>query len=760
MALSIQKNIFHFSSGYDVKQLRKISIIIPTRNEEENLPELVERIDTNVRINGFHYEIILIDDYSTDNTYLIATQLATRYPIKIYRKKGQLGKAQSLLEGFSYAIYPILCMIDGDLQYPPEAIPPMIAAIQKGSDVVIANRIMKQKDLLRRFTHNTFMYFFGNYIHQLNCDVQSGLKVFRKEIIERVTLSPSPWTFDLEFLLQARDAGYKIDTIPIHFYDRPAGKSKVNIFKTSFEIGISAIKHKLTRSVTIPFHPMAERKKGKGFHFRGREFISHSDLSMKESAFFRMTTWQIYLVVLLAVLLVCGIILNAHLVITVILSLIVVGYFGDLLFQFFLITKSLSSNAEIIITDNKLKVNKKNWPLYTILCPLYKEGKVLPQFIHAIEQLEYPKNRLQVLILLEEDDTETIKKARESKLPWYIHVIIAPHSNPKTKPKALNYGLKFTKGEFLVVYDAEDIPEPTQLKKVVTAFRELDNKTICIQAKLNFYNPQQNILTRIFTAEYSLWFDLILTGLQAIKAPIPLGGTSNHFRTKDIRLLQGWDAFNVTEDCDLGIRLAKKGYNTAIINSTTLEEANSEIQNWFRQRGRWIKGYMQTYLVHMRDIFDFSHLQQKKDAAIFQLIVGGRIFSLLVNPFMWLSTILYFAYRSQLGPTIESFFPAPVLYIGTISFIFGNFLYLYYYMIGAARRGQFGIIKYTLLTPFYWLGMSISAWYAFYTIIVNPHYWAKTVHGLHLRKNKIPAIRIPESLINQNIFQYPKITIS
>ncbi len=338
-----------------------------------------------------------------------------------------------------------------------------------------------------------------------------------------------------------------------------------------------------------------------------------------------------------------------------------------------------------------------------------------------------------------------------------MKTLVVPHSKPKTKPKALNYGLTKAKGDYVVIYDAEDIPDVKQLKKSVLAFQKAGDRTVCIQAKLNFYNPYQNTLTRIFTAEYSLWFDLVLTGLQSLKAPIPLGGTSNHFKTSNIRKLEGWDAFNVTEDCDLGTRLAKKGYLTAIVDSTTLEEANSSITNWFGQRSRWIKGYIQTYFVHMRSPGDFL-THKKSHLFTFQLVVGAKIFSLFANPFMWLSTILYFAFRPTLGPFIESFFPAPVLYMGVFALVFGNFLYLYYYMIGCAKRGQEELIPYALLVPLYWLLMSLASWKALYEFITNPHYWAKTRHGLHLSDKKAmdhAASAVGRSLVDRKFAVYP-----
>jgi cellulose synthase/poly-beta-1,6-N-acetylglucosamine synthase-like glycosyltransferase len=363
------------------------------------------------------------------------------------------------------------------------------------------------------------------------------------------------------------------------------------------------------------------------------------------------------------------------------------------------------------------------------LCPLYKEAKVLPKFIDSISNLDWPKDRLEVLLLLEEHDRETINACENLKLPFFVKTVLVPHSYPKTKPKACNYGLGLATGEYVVIYDAEDSPDFYQLKKAYLGFRKVPGNVKCLQAKLNYYNSEQNLLTRLFTAEYSLWFDLILPGLQSIGTYIPLGGTSNHFRRKDLLQLEGWDPFNVTEDCDLGARIYNGGFRTAIIDSTTLEEANSNLVNWLRQRSRWIKGYMQTYLVHMRNPLQFAR-KYGKGFFFFQLVIGCRVVFLLINPILWLLTIGYFALHSLVGAGIEALYPAPIFYIAVGSLVAGNFLYLYYYMIGCARRGQYLLIKYIYTVPIYWIMGSFSALIAMYQLIVKPHYWEKTNHGL------------------------------
>lgn len=708
---------------------KSISIIVPTKNEKASVEDLVRRIDKSMRVAGLNYEVIFIDDHSTDGTRPEIQKLIGKYPISLHLKVTEAGKARSLIEGFTRAKHEFIAMIDGDLQYPPEAIAQMFKKLDSDTDIVVARRIDAKTPVVRNTLSKSFNNLFCKKLHNLSCDVQSGLKVFKKEILDSVELNPSPWAFDLEFLIKAKDAGYKIKSHDIDFDKRQNGKSKINLVGATTQIASSAVKLKFRK------HQIFQKKQntGEAFYFKGQKFVSYSKLHPDQTALYNTTRSQQMLIVGLFCTFVVSLLVAPTATIITTAAAISLVYFIDLLFNFFLIYRGFAKEPEITINEQDIS-NRSAWPVYTILCPLYKEWQVLPQFIKAISQLEYPKNKLQVLLLLEENDTETINKARFSKMPEYFEIVIVPDSKPKTKPKALNYGLKFAKGEYTVVFDAEDIPEPLQLKKAVLAQENSAPDVACVQAKLNFYNPKQNVLTRLFTAEYSLWFDLVLTGLQSVHAPIPLGGTSNHFRTAYLRKLNGWDSFNVTEDCDLGMRITKNNHHTAIINSTTYEEANSDFANWFWQRSRWIKGYMQTYLVHMRTPHAFTRTFKKPHLLIFQLVVGGKVASMLINPIMWAITLAYFMFRSTVGPIVDSYFPAPVLYIAITCLVFGNFLYAYYYMLGSAKRGHFDLVKYVFLIPFYWLAMSAAAYYALYQLIKKPHYWAKTNHGLHLEE--------------------------
>ncbi|MBV8086831.1 MAG: glycosyltransferase [Chloroflexi bacterium] len=406
-----------------------------------------------------------------------------------------------------------------------------------------------------------------------------------------------------------------------------------------------------------------------------------------------------------------------------------VFYLAFAVYKFYLAYRAITHTLEVRTDADALaQIDDRELPVYTILIPLYHETEVLSLLVRAIDRIDYPKAKLDVKLLLEEDDTETIHAARKAGLPSHFKLVVVPHGQPKGKPKACNYGLIHARGEFVVIYDAEDLPEPDQLKKALAAFAVADDDRIaCVQAKLNYFNRDQNLLTRWFTTEYSMWFDLFLPGLDASGAPIPLGGTSNHFRTARLRELGAWDPFNVTEDADLGVRLFKAGWKTAVMDSTTYEEANSELYNWIRQRSRWVKGYVQTYLVHMRHPLRLLRQLGPRGFLSFQMVVGGTFFCFLANPVFWALTASWFLFQWS---WIRELFPAGLFYLGAISLYLGNFAFTYLNVAGCVRREYYSMVKYALLSPVYWALMSVAAWKGFVQLFYAPSYWEKTNHGL------------------------------
>ena len=410
-------------------------------------------------------------------------------------------------------------------------------------------------------------------------------------------------------------------------------------------------------------------------------------------------------------------------------SIFTIIYMLMVVYKFFLVSAAIGSDLEVPISQKEIDALRDDeLPVYTILIPVYKEAAVLPKLLKSITKMDYPKIKLDVKVLLEQDDEETIAAFHAINPPEYIQAVILPPSQPKTKPKACNYGLIHARGEYVVIFDAEDKPDPDQLKRVVVAFNKIPANVICIQCKLNYFNRNQNLLTKWFSIEYSMWFDLFLPGLDARNVPIPLGGTSNHFKKFALIEAGAWDPHNMTEDADLGIRLYKLGYRTRIVDTTTYEEANSKVHNWIRQRSRWVKGHIQTWLVHMR-----HPIKLIKDIGFpaffsFQMVVGGNIFTVILNPLYWIITAVWFLFRFDF---ISSLFPGVIYYLGAFSLFFGNFAFTYINVAGAMGRKYYDMVWAALISPIYWGLMSIGGWRGFLQLLTKPHYWEKTVHGLN-----------------------------
>ncbi|MFI5160812.1 MAG: glycosyltransferase family 2 protein [Sphingobacteriales bacterium] len=380
------------------------------------------------------------------------------------------------------------------------------------------------------------------------------------------------------------------------------------------------------------------------------------------------------------------------------------------------------------VTREDLKhLKEEDLPVYTILLPVYKEDKLIKKLIWNLQSLDYPREKLDVKLLIEQDDHKTLHAVRNLDFPAVFEVVIVPFHMPQTKPKACNYGLLFARGKYLTIYDAEDIPDTDQLKKVVTLFNKLPEQYICVQSALNYFNRNENFLTRMFTLEYSFWFDYMLPGLDTLDIPIPLGGTSNHFKIEALKELGAWDPFNVTEDADLGVRAYAKGYKVAIVNSTTYEEANNEPMNWIRQRSRWIKGYMQTYLVHMRNPITLWKKVGWKGFLGFNFFVGATPITFLIYPIL---LFIFLAYVIFGIASMHLLFPDWVLFISIFNLMVGNILMIYVNMMAVFKRRFYELILFAIANPIYWLLHSAAAYKGLYQLVMKPFYWEKTNHGL------------------------------
>jgi cellulose synthase/poly-beta-1,6-N-acetylglucosamine synthase-like glycosyltransferase len=415
-------------------------------------------------------------------------------------------------------------------------------------------------------------------------------------------------------------------------------------------------------------------------------------------------------------------------VLLIILATATIVYFASMLLRIRLFQLALNGKGITRIDDDEARAFPVDeLPSYSVLVPAFREPQVCERLVANLRHLDYPADRIEILLLLEEDDSETIDAARRAiGNANDVRVVLVPDHAPRTKPKALNYGLTHSRGSLITIYDAEDRPDPLQLRKAAIALDRAPHDVACVQAELAFFNPTQNLITRWFTIEYSMWFKQLLPGLAQLDAPIPLGGTSNHFRREVLFELNAWDPFNVTEDADLGVRMRRAGYRSGVIDSVTFEEANSDFINWVKQRSRWYKGYAQTLLVHLRHPRTLYRQIGLRELILFCLFVGGTPLLALLNPFFWFLMMLWWVAHPAL---LDQLMPTAVYFMGLVCFVAGNFIFAYMCMLSVRHEGPRQWLA-ALLVPLYWVMMSIAAIKAATQILVAPSFWEKTTHGL------------------------------
>jgi cellulose synthase/poly-beta-1,6-N-acetylglucosamine synthase-like glycosyltransferase len=379
-------------------------------------------------------------------------------------------------------------------------------------------------------------------------------------------------------------------------------------------------------------------------------------------------------------------------------------------------------------------------PMMSLLVPLYREAHMLPELVRALEALDYPREHLEVRLLMEEADAETRAAAAAADLPCWILPMVVPDGQPRTKPRALNYALDFCRGEIVGILDAEDRPDPGQLRAVADAIRESAPSVACVQCQLSYHNANQNWISRCFQIEYSIWFEVLLRGFQTLRLPIPLGGTSVYFRRSALRALGGWDAHNVTEDADLGMRMCRMGMTCRVLRSTTLEEANCHLWPWVRQRSRWLKGYLMTWLSHMRDPVRLWREMGPRGFFGLNLLFLGAAASYMAMPLFWGALVTWLVTGEGLWSETV---PAWIGWPAAVSLAIGQGVMLACALLATRRRGCRGLILWIPVLPVYWTLGALAAWKAVFELAVAPFWWDKTLHGI---SGTVPCTRpMPEN---------------
>lgn len=365
-------------------------------------------------------------------------------------------------------------------------------------------------------------------------------------------------------------------------------------------------------------------------------------------------------------------------------------------------------------------------PIVSVIVALYREGDIAGRLVKRLEKLDYPHNLLDVVLAVEADDTVTHQALARADLPLWMRVITVPDGQLRTKPRALNVALDHCRGSIVGVYDAEDAPDPDQIRKVVTRFHMRGPDVACLQGILDFYNPHTNWLSRCFTIEYATWFRLMLPGLQRLGVAIPLGGTTLFFRRDVLEKLGGWDAHNVTEDADLGIRLARHGYRTELIETTTGEEANCRPLAWVKQRSRWLKGYMVTYGVHMRDpALLWRQLGPRKFAG-FQILFLCTLSQAVLVPVLW----SFWALPIGLPHPVGDLLPGSLIYGTFWLFLTTEAVTIAMGMVALRRTNHKLSLLWVPTLHVYYPLAALASYKALFELVKNPFYWDKTSHGI------------------------------
>jgi cellulose synthase/poly-beta-1,6-N-acetylglucosamine synthase-like glycosyltransferase len=378
-------------------------------------------------------------------------------------------------------------------------------------------------------------------------------------------------------------------------------------------------------------------------------------------------------------------------------------------------------------------------PRITMLIPLYDETAIAAHLLRHLHAIDYPLELLDICFVMEAGDLKTRRAIGNAKLARWMRHVTVPAGTVKTKPRALNYALNFTDSDIIGVWDAEDAPEPDQLLRVAQRFAEADEGLACLQGVLDYYNPRANWLTRCFALEYAAWFRVVLPGLARMGLIVPLGGTTLFFRRATLDRLDGWDAHNVTEDADLGIRLARRGYRTELIDTVTFEEANGHAWPWIKQRSRWLKGYAMTYGVHMR-----SPLRLWRDVGAWrffglQVLILGTVVQSALALVVW----SFWLVPLGLPHPVADGLPAGVLVTAAVLFAATGLLNLAVAALGVNRAGKRWLLPWALTLPFYFPLAMIAMWKGLFELCWKPFFWDKTAHGKLLPRMDLRATASP-----------------
>jgi cellulose synthase/poly-beta-1,6-N-acetylglucosamine synthase-like glycosyltransferase len=707
-----------------------VSVIVPCANDRRWLPGCFERVTEALRGTEFAYEILVVDDRSKDGSADYVRSVEGAMPVRLIEKKGAKGRAMSIKEGLDAATGGLVVLLDPDLRCPPDEFVTMLRTLASKDDVVVANRKTYPFFAYALFSR-AYRWLIGRVLLSVEADVRSGLKMFRRALMHDLRFVPEfdpRIGFDAFLLYHAKRAGWTVETVAVA-YTRPMFHHGVwGAIASRADLVWGAVSLRMSH-VSRWFFPFLYPPQPQEYFEAG--FTNINDylfLAPEQSAKGHLTR-EVYMLVFYVFLfffLWFGLIELAtgrtfawsfffHIAV---IQIVLIAFKLYVVW----ITFRLPPQPPRMLTPEEMG----ELPTISVILPVYKEKEIISQLCGRMEEMRYPPEKLDIIFIFEDGDGETIRAFQEHPKPAHFKGLVSPNVQPKTKPKALNVALRETKGDLLVIFDAETLPEPDQFLKAVSAFR-MDPTLDYIHCRIDVYNANANWISKSYAAEFAFFYNFFLPGLATVHSPTPISGHSVYFRREQLIKVGGWDAYNLAEDCDIGIRMFRKGYkNATVLDSYSWEQSTTTISDWLRQRTRWMQGFVQTSMVNLRfPALLWKDLGGLRNMLMFMFHVPGGVFLNGINLVQW--SMLGFWYFTR-DPHIQTIFTDVLLYISVASFMVANMAFTYFNLLGLFYRRYFSIVPYALFSFFYWLMLSFATARAILRFFRQESTWDKTNH--------------------------------
>ncbi len=711
---------------------RMASVFVLTHAEHVNLPHIISRLSDVLIKAGEQFELIVIDEgnfYLNTQDYLRG--IAEQLPLQVIKPAVQGALTSADLEK---ANGDRLVIFDADLHHAPDVIVDMLHALEQ-QDVVVGRVPLKRMPWYRAVQTVCSRLLLLPVASLFAGVPQPGQRAYRRDALSKLAQFRrfrAQAAFDTQALFFARRLGLRVGYVeetlePGILFGWTARRTTRQLTVMGAIYALRAI---MMTEFAMPFlfPPTRAEYSASGFT-NVRDFLFLSDSESAKQHITKETVTLCFWVILLTTLCIVGAAaLFQQSCLRVVLTMFSMLYLALLFIKLFVTIRSTKHSYLHVSPAEIATLSPQDFPVISILIPLYREREIIPQICRRLADLDYPVDKLDIIFILESTDRETIDAFLTARPPTHFKALLSPDVLPKTKPKALNVAFQKSRGEVVVIYDAEVLPELDQLKKACFALKKYP-EVMFVHTRLNVYNAEYNWLTKLYTAEFSFYYDSFINGLVSLNIPLPISGHSIYFRRHVIEQVGGWDPYNVAEDCDIGIRIFRHGFGCGImIDSFAWEQSTTTIPAWVSQRTRWLKGFLQTTMVHLR-----FPLLLKQDVGgwrnflWFLILVPGTT---LVNALNLLQSIFLLAWFVTHSLYIELAYEGLPIYAAMFTFIVGNYLFTFFNILGLYTRGLYAIMLLAYFSPFYWIMLGYATVRSILEFFFAPRRWNKTVHSM------------------------------